>query len=82
VEAAGIEPAGEIDVTTSIASACENQQTPGAANALHLNNSNWLDLSSIDVTLLIIINEWDALPVNMRQAIQKLVESHCGPYKL
>ena len=81
-EAAGIEPAGEIDATTSSTSACENQQTPSAANALHLNDSNWLDLSSIDVTLRMIIDEWDVLPVNMRQAIQKLVASRSGPCKL
>jgi hypothetical protein len=77
-----IEPAGESDATTSSASACENQRTPGAANALHLNDSNRLDLSSIDATLRMIIDEWDVLPVNMRQAIQKLVESRSDSCKL
>lgn len=82
MKAAGIEPASGNDATDSLISGCENQQTPSAANALHLNDSNWLDLSSIDVTLRMIIDEWDVLPVNMQQAIQKLVESRSGPCKL
>jgi hypothetical protein len=66
MEAAEIEPACEIDATDGIASPCENQHTPCTANALHGSDPDWLDLSSIDVTLRRIINEWDSLPVNMR----------------
>jgi hypothetical protein len=82
MKAAGIEPTSANDATDSTASGCENQQTSSAALALQYSDSNWLNLSSIDVTLRMIIDEWDVLPVNMRQAIQKLVESRSGPCKL
>jgi hypothetical protein len=75
MEAAGIEPASEIDATNSAASGCENQETPSAANALHDSDSNCLNLASIDADLRVVIGAWGFLPHNIRQAIIMLVES-------
>jgi len=47
VEAAGIEPASEIDITTSTAIVCKNQSASRAANALHGGDPNCLSLASV-----------------------------------
>jgi hypothetical protein len=75
VEAAGIEPASEIDVTSSAASGCEKQETPSAANALHCSDSKCLDLASIDADLREVLLAWSALPKSVRQVIVLLAKS-------
>jgi hypothetical protein len=74
LEAAGIEPACEIDATDSAISSCETQPAPRAANALHGSDSNCLRLSSLDADLQEIIAAWKNIARNIRQAI--LVLAH------
>lgn len=64
---AGLEPAGEIDATISVASGCENQPTPRAANALHGSDSNCLLLSSLEVDLQEVVAAWGDIPQSIRQ---------------
>jgi hypothetical protein len=75
VEAAGIEPASEIDATDSTASVCENQQPPRAANALHGSDANCLSLSLADSDLHFLITIWSGLSVEVREALVALAKS-------
>jgi hypothetical protein len=77
VEAAGIEPAYEIDATNSAASGCENQETPTAANALHGSDSNCLNMALIDADLREVVLAWSGIPASVRQVIVTLA-SKCG----
>jgi len=74
MEAAGIEPASDFDATDSTASACENQQTPCAANALHDCGMGCPCLTLLDAELHKVIVTWAQLPTNIKRAIVTLIE--------
>ena len=72
MEAAGIEPAGDFDLTTEVVCDCVNCQEGRAAPALHSGRSAWLDLSSIDADLLSVVLAWEKISGPIRKAIVSL----------
>jgi len=78
VEAAGIEPASEIDVNDLSASACEKQAAPRAlqmrCTAATLIVSVWPQSPLI---LREVVLAWSVLPVSVKQAILVL-NRNCG----
>jgi hypothetical protein len=52
-----------------------NSEFPLSGNCQETSDTNWLDLSSIDSDIRIIIDRWKELPDVSRQKVLKLVES-------
>jgi hypothetical protein len=75
MEAAGIEPASNFDLTTATTCDCVNCEQCGAAPALHSRRSNWLDLASIDADLLSVVLAWEELSDPIQKGICALVRS-------
>jgi hypothetical protein len=75
MEAAGIEPAQEIDASDERLSNCVSEGESRAAPALHCGGANWLDLSSIDADLLSVVLAWGKISEPIRNCIVALVQS-------
>lgn len=73
--APGIEPATDFAVTTETLSDCCNCGICGAAQALHSERLNWLNVASIDADLLSVVLAWEGLPSPIQNAIKALVKS-------
>jgi hypothetical protein len=68
VEAAGIEPTDDFDLTALATCDCENCEEWRAAYAQHFKQA-------IDISLLQIIDGWPKLPESIRRAIVALVDA-------
>ncbi len=75
VEAAGIEPAFNLDGTAVTNCNCVNCQEGRAARALHPGCPDWLQLSSLGADLQSVLLSWRRLPEPIRRAILALIES-------
>jgi hypothetical protein len=69
VEAAGIEPSADFDVTANCVCDCENCQGCRAANALHFWCFKCRFLASLDADLQCLFARWDQLDEFAREAI-------------
>jgi hypothetical protein len=74
IGATGFEPVGGLSGSGSACSDCGIQQESCAAGALRSGDTNWLDLSSVDVDLQEVIAAWTSLPTAIRRAITSLIE--------
>jgi len=75
MEAAGIEPASEINASNLPAVSCDNTQVPSAANALQHAGTSCRSEAPIDAALHKVIAAWNSLPHNIQQAIVMLADS-------
>ena len=87
VEAAGIEPTGDLDATDKVSSSCENEGEVGAARALQSSVTSGHSLSPDDAVgqsecadelegqIESIAHVWPNLPLYVRQAILMLVRA-------
>jgi hypothetical protein len=75
VEAAGIEPAHEIDANDEKVSDCVTRVEPRAAPALHSGRPDWLELSSLDADLQSVVLAWEKISEPIRNCIVALVYS-------
>jgi hypothetical protein len=75
MEAAGIEPASDFDVSADADCTCDFCQGWRAAMALQNEGSNCLDLAQLDADLQQVISAWDRLPQAIRKAVTALVNT-------
>ncbi len=83
MEAAGIEPVSDFDVSENATSTCENCDDPCAARALHFSGTSGQSLSLDDTTghcicaaeLELVAHTWPQLPDYVRASILLLVKA-------
>jgi len=71
----GLEPTIGFYATDGAASTSVICPECGAARALHIPRSGWLDLSSIDPDLLSVVLGWEEISKPIRDAILTLIRS-------
>gem|GEM_PF-6637851 len=69
----GLEPTIEFYPKGRAASTSVICEQCGAARALHLGRSNWLDLASIDPDLLSVVLGWEKISEPIQKSILTLV---------
>lgn len=74
VEAGGIEPARENDVSDCVKVTCEFCEQRRAARALHSGVSDSQHMASLDADLQIVTSNWYRLPQAVRNAILGLAQ--------
>src|SRR5262249_52516222 len=72
MEAAGIEPARDLDGIINPSCACGKCEEWPARTALHSPPAGWLDLASLDADLLSVVLAWERMSEPIRKAIVTL----------
>jgi hypothetical protein len=75
MEAAGIEPAADFDLSGKLDCGCVICEECRAAMALHPQGLDWLDLAQNDADLQSVIGAWNGLAEPIRRAIRALLGS-------
>lgn len=75
VEDRGLEPVSENDATGNVETVCGFCELFGAANALHSDRIDWLQVALSDANLSILIMRWSSLEPRIRELIKTLVNS-------
>jgi hypothetical protein len=70
----GFEPTSDFDATGNLRCGCVICERCRAANALHIDSTNLLDLASSDADLQRIAAAWDRLAKAAKAAIVALLE--------